>query len=264
MKNWRLIGLSVNDAFMNMAVDETILKARILNKVPDTLRFYRWLPSAVSIGYFQDVENEVDLEACRLHGVDVVRRPTGGGAVYHDSEGEITYSVTVDKQTLGTSDSLLIYHKLCNGIIKALGKLGAQANFDSGTPTRCPNILIKDKKVSGSAQLRRRGVVLQHGTILMDLDLEKMFTFLRVPWAKTMEQVLPVARRKHTSIHLAVNPKISRDDILKALVQGFSEALDAQFTEGSLTPFETGMAERLYKKYFSDEWNLHRRFDGKI
>ncbi len=249
---------------MNMAVDEAILKARIKNKVPNTLRFYRWLPSAVSIGYAQDPAKEADLEACKAYGVDVVRRPTGGGAVYHDSEGEITYSVTVDKQTLGTSDPLLIYHKLCNGIIKALGKLGAQANFDSGTPTRCPNILIADKKVSGSAQLRRRGVILQHGTILMDLDLKKMFTFLKVPWAKTIEQVIPVARRKHTSIHLAVNPKVSMDDTLKALTQGFSEALKAHFNESSLTPYEKETAERLYKKYRSDEWNFHRRFNGTL
>jgi len=249
---------------MNMAVDEAILMARIRGKAPNTLRFYRWLPSAVSIGYAQDPVNEADLEACRLHGVDVVRRPTGGGAVYHDSEGEITYSVTVNQQTLGTSDPLLTYHKLCNGIIKALDKLGAQANFDSGTPTRCPNILIKDKKVSGSAQLRRRGVILQHGTVLIDLDFQKMFTFLRVPWAKSIEQIIPVARRKLTSIHLAVNPEVSIDTFHEALVQGFSEALDAQFTKGSLTPFEKDLAEKLYKKYCSPEWNLHRSFSEKI
>jgi lipoate-protein ligase A len=246
---------------MNMAVDEAILEARILNKVPNTLRFYRWLPSAVSIGYAQDPAKEADLEACKVHGVDVVRRPTGGGAVYHDSEGEITYSVTVDEQTLGSSDQLLIYNKLCSGIIKALGKLGAQANFDEGTSTRCPNILLTDKKVSGSAQLRRRGVILQHGTILMDLDFQKMFTFLKVPWARNIEQVIPVMRRKLTSIHLAVNPKTSENEILEALAQGFSEALNAEFTEASLTSLETETAKRLYKKYRSDGWNSHRRFD---
>jgi len=264
LKNWRLLGLGVHDAFMNMAVDEAILEARILNKVPNTLRFYRWLPSAVSIGYAQDPAKEAHLEACKAHGVDVVRRPTGGGSVYHDSEGEITYSVTVDEKTLGIFDPLLIYNKLCSGIIKALGKLGAQANFDKGTPTRCPNILITDKKVSGSAQLRRRGVILQHGTILMDLDFQKMFTFLKVPWAQSTEQVIPVARRKLTSVRLAVNPKASMDNILKALTQGFSEALGAEFTKGSLTSFETETAKRLYQKYRSDEWNFHRRFDGDI
>jgi lipoate-protein ligase A len=246
---------------MNMAVDEAILKARISNNVPNTLRFYRWLPSAVSIGYAQDPAKEANLEACKAHGVDVVRRPTGGGAVYHDSEGEITYSVTVDQQTLGASDPLLIYNKLCSGIIKALDKLGAQANFDKGTPTRCPNILIADKKVSGSAQLRRKNVILQHGTILMDLNFQRMFTFLRVPWAETIDQILPVARRKLTSVHIAVNPKASMDVILNALTQGFSEALDANFTEGSLTPFETETAKSLYKKYHSSMWNLNRRFD---
>ena len=78
---------------MNMAVDEAILRCRAANSVPNTLRFYRWKPSAVSIGRFQKLENEVNLKNCAKLGVDTVRRISGGGTVFHDSEGEVTYSV---------------------------------------------------------------------------------------------------------------------------------------------------------------------------
>ncbi|MHA1710939.1 MAG: lipoate--protein ligase family protein, partial [Candidatus Freyarchaeota archaeon] len=115
MGAWRLLELEVNDAFMNMAVDEAILVARISGRAPNTLRFYRWNPSTVSIGRFQDVFSVVNVESCRQHGVDIVRRITGGGAVYHDHDGEITYSVVVDKKSFGFSDVIRTYNMICNG-----------------------------------------------------------------------------------------------------------------------------------------------------
>lgn len=243
---------------MNMSIDEAIMTARIVGAVPNTLRLYRWMPSAVSIGYFQDIRNEVNLEACRAHEVDVVRRPTGGGAVYHDSEGEVTYGIAVDEKSLGAPDATSMYRVLCGGLIHALNILGVEANFDSGSPRRCPNILVSGQKISGSAQLRRRGVTLQHGTVLIDLDLEKMFTFLRVPWAKSINEIIKIASKKHTSIHLAVDSEVSVDEVCEALIQGFEEALQTRFAKEDLTPYEIETALKLYRKYRSDEWNMHR------
>ncbi len=259
MGDWRLIGLKVHDAYMNMAVDEAILTARIEDRVPNTLRFYRWRPSAVSIGYFQDAEKEANLEACRNHGVDVVRRPTGGGAVYHDFEGEITYSIIANEKDLGVSGAVTRYQKLCGGIIYALGRLGVRAEFSSGSPRQCPNILVSGKKISGNAQLRRRGVILQHGTVLVSLNLEEMFTFLRVPWAKSVGEVVKVAERKHTSLRQVLNSEISFEAVSEALIQGFGRTLKAQFIQGELTPLEVETTEKLCGKYRSDEWNLHRK-----
>jgi len=259
MGGWRLLGLGVHDAFMNMAVDEAILTARIEDRVPNTLRLYRWRPSAVSIGYFQDAEKEANLEACRNSGVDVVRRPTGGGAVYHAFEGEITYSIIVNERDLGLPDTVAGYQKLCGGIIYALDRLGVKAEFSSGSSRECPNILVAGRKISGNAQLRRRGTILQHGTVLANLNLEEMFTFLRVPWAKSLREVVQVAERKHTSLRQVLNSEISFDAVSEALIQGFGKALQAQFVQGELTPFEAETAEKLYGKYRSDEWNLHRK-----
>ena len=91
MTSWRLIDLGIYDGYMNMAIDEAILQARIEEKVPNTFRLYRWRPSCASIGKNQSMEHEVDTETCKKLGVDYVRRITGGGAVYHDYLGEITY-----------------------------------------------------------------------------------------------------------------------------------------------------------------------------
>ena len=98
MTNWRLINLATHDAFSNMAIDEAILNARLRNEVPNTLRFYRWKPSTVSIGKNQSISTEANIYECEKAGVDIVRRITGGGAVYHDYEGEITYSIIVKQE----------------------------------------------------------------------------------------------------------------------------------------------------------------------
>jgi lipoate-protein ligase A len=259
MDAWRLLGLRVQDAFMNMAVDEAILTARIEDVVSNTLRLYRWRPSAVSVGYFQDAGKEANLEACRNSGVDVVRRPTGGGAVYHAFEGEITYSIIVNERDLGVSGAVTKYQKLCGGIIYALGCLGVRAEFSSGSPRECPNILVSGRKISGNAQLRRRGVILQHGTVLVDLNLVEMFTFLRVPWAKSVGEVVQIAEKKHISLRQVLNSEISFDTVSEALIQGFGKTLETQFIQGELTPSEVETAEKLYGKYRSDEWNLHRK-----
>jgi len=92
-ETWRLIDMRIEDAPTQMAIDEAIAMARLKENTPNTVRLYRWSPSAVSIGYFQSIEKEVNLPACEEHGVDVIRRITGGGAVYHDYNGEITYSL---------------------------------------------------------------------------------------------------------------------------------------------------------------------------
>ena len=246
---------------MNMAIDEAIFRARIEGLAPNTVRFYRWLPSAVSIGRFQKVENEVYIENCRRCGVDIVRRISGGGTVYHDSEGEITYSVVADKRSLGTQDVAVIYRKICSGLIEALKILGLKADFSPGSERQCPNIVVKGKKISGSAQAHSGNVVLQHGTLLLDVDLNRMFTLLRVPWAKSVADVICVAQNKLTSLRheLGFKPKI--EDVCSALVSGFKTALKIEVSEESLSNYEVNLAEKLRReKYSSDKWN----FESKI
>jgi lipoate-protein ligase A len=259
MSTWRLLKLKTADAFTNMAIDEAIMKAKIEERVPNTLRFYQWKPSAVSIGRFQTLTNEVHIENCKAHKVDVVRRITGGGAVYHDSNGEITYSVITKTADLGCSDldMLSAYQKICNGLNEAVKILGAKAEFRPPDPKRCPNLTINGKKISGNAQSCKRGVLLQHGTFLLDIDHGKMFTFLKVPWAKTLDDVLKVSQRKLTSARQELEAQFTTEEAYQALVKGFEKVLNVKLVEEELTEYENKLAEELRRKRFAtEEWTF--------
>jgi len=260
MTIWRLLEIEVGNAFMNMAVDEAILCSRIEGRVPNTLRLFRWNPSAVSFGRFQNIHSVVNLEECAKKRVNVVRRITGGGAVYHDSKDEVTYSVIVKGEDLETEDVVEAYRCICAGIIETARLLGLKAEFEKGSVNRCPNITVGARKISGSAQANRKGVILQHGTLLINVDLKKMFTFLKFPWKKNNVDMVSVARKKITSITDELDFSVSLDQIRRTLLEGFEEALGVRFAKGALTEGELILARALAEKKFgTQEWN----FEGK-
>jgi lipoate-protein ligase A len=264
LSTWRLIKIQTHNAFMNMAIDEAILTARIENRVPNTLRLYRWKASAVSIGKFQKVGNEIRVENCRKYGVNIVRRITGGGAVYHESDNEITYSAVFRKEDFETEDISAIYAKIYAGLSEAVEILGAKSDFNEGNTKACPNLTISGRKMSGSAQCHKQGVVLQHGTVLVKVNLERMFSYLRVPWAETTAEVVNVAKNKITSIEAELGEEISHDRIQQALVEGFQRKLKADFEIDNLTCYESNLARRLCgSKYSTDRWNLTGQANGE-
>ena len=125
-KEWRILPFGKAGAVENMAVDEAVFRASIHKKAPPTLRFYGWRVPALSIGYFQDYGKEVDREACRKFGVDIVRRPTGGKAVLH--EQELTYAVIAGADSpLFPPDILKTYRVISGCIAKGLAKVGIRA-----------------------------------------------------------------------------------------------------------------------------------------
>ena len=259
MDTWRLLPLETNNAAMNMAIDEAILTARIAGQVPNTLRFYRWQPSAVSVGKNQNPENEIYLDACKRLGVDVVRRISGGGTVYHDFEGEVTYSAVAKTSDMGTADITTVYVKIYEAITDALRLLGIAADFSGGDAKNCPNLTVNGKKISGSSQTVTRGVVLQHGTVLRSVDLQKMFQLLKLKNA-SCTQAADIAKRKITSIQNELGHAVMPETIANALAQGFRAILKIQLEPGELTTSEVERAQKLYKeKYTTKEWN----FGGK-
>jgi lipoate-protein ligase A len=266
MNTWRIIKLETHNAFMNMAIDEAILHERVNKKVPNTLRFYRWKPSAVSIGRFQKTLNEVNVENCSKLGIDIVRRISGGGTVFHDSEGEVTYSVVAKIEDMGSKDIAEVYSKVYAAISEALRMIGITADYSPGDSKNCPNLTVNGKKISGSAQANKSGIVLQHGTLLLNVDLPRMFTLLRVPWANSCMQVVNVAKRKITSATGELGHSVTPETAANAIAHGFTVALNMQVVEnvqsvaGELTHQEQELAEKLYKeKYSNKEWN----FEGK-
>ena len=259
MNRWRLLKPQTADAYTNMAVDGAIMKARIENRAPNTLRFYTWTPSAVSIGRFQKLADEVHVENCKKHGVDIVRRISGGGAVYHDKEGEITYSIVAKLSDIGCADldMLSAYQKICSGLNEAVKILGAKAEYRPPDPKRCPNLAISGKKISGNAQSFKKGVLLQHGTFLLDIDHTKMFTFLRVSWAKTLDDVLVVSKRKLTSARQELGSNFSTQEARQALIDGFKKALNIELVEEELSEYEQKLAEKMRKERFvTEEWTF--------
>ncbi len=253
--DWRLLEFSANNAAMNMAIDEAILTTCSKKQSPNTIRFYRWNPSAVSIGFFQSVEAEVNLDVCKAEGVDVVRRITGGGAVFHDSLGEVTYSLIAGEDELSIpKDIIRSYEVICGGIISGLQSLGVDASFHAVN-----DIMVGGKKISGNAQTRRLGVVLQHGTILVDADLEKMFNLLRVSDEKIRDKMIVSAQQRVTTLKKELSKKPSLEDVAESLERGFEKALNLRLANGSLTKEEITLAEDLSKgKYSNPEWIFRR------
>lgn len=250
MTRWRLIDLSANTAAINMALDEAIGDAVKRKESLPTIRLYKWQPSAVSIGYFQSLNDEVDVELCRKLGVDFVRRKTGGGAVYHDSDGEITYSVIAPEQLFpkGITES---YHVICGWIVDALKRLGIAAEFKP-----INDIIVGGKKISGNAQTRRNGILLQHGTILYKLDVATMFSLLKVPKEKISDKFIADVKQRVTSA-TDLNPSITEEQLKEALVAAFTNGKD--FEIGKCSETEMAAAAKLSRqRYSADEWNFMR------
>lgn len=246
---WRVIPLSVNDCATNMAVDEAVQESVALGG-PPTIRFYRWNPSAVSIGYFQCLHDEVDVEKCNAKGIGIVRRRTGGGAVFHDFNGEITYSI-IAPGSFYSKDISKSYVEICSMIVNGLKRIGIESQFHP-----INDILVGQQKISGNAQTRRGGVLLQHGTVLYDCDVDLMFDVLKVKDLKIRDKIIS-----------NVKERIIRVRDLKSSIPlvGVYDALLASFTEGKewelaeLTDSEKKRTEELVKeKYRSSGWTARR------
>lgn len=251
---WRLIDMRIENAPTQMAIDEAIAIARLRFNTPNTIRLYRWNPSGVSIGYFQSIEKEVNLPNCDKYGVDVIRRITGGGAVYHDYNGEITYSlVAPENDPKMPRDIMESYEVICSAIINGLKHIGVDSEFK---PVN--DIIAGGKKISGNAQTRRHGVVLQHGTVLFDSDIHRMFEVLRVSEAKISDKLIKAVEDRVTNIKRYLGTDITFVDVHDALIQGFEETFDIELVAGKLTKEENELVKRLYEKYSSKEWVYQR------
>lgn len=269
-RRWRLIDTGFRSAAANMAIDEAILRAHGRGEVPPTLRFYGWEPAAVSIGYFQSAEREIDLEAVRRGGYGYVRRPTGGRLIFHHRE--LTYSVVIRQEYLPGS-VIETYRELSQGLLAGLRILGAQPELAAGErdprrqdpggfhtacfdSTSAYELTVDGRKVAGSAQTRMGGVILQHGSIPLELDVELLFSLMRVPEG-ARDRLMARFRSRAAGLREVLGRPVSFEEARDAFVRGFAEALGLTLVEGSLTPAEEAeAAELMREKYGSDQWNL--------
>jgi len=249
-EEWRVLNSGFHNAFTNMAIDEAILREVSEGKVPPTVRFYSWKPRAISLGYFQSLHEEVDLEQCQRHGVDVVRRITGGGAVFHDQE--LTYSIVVSESHREIPKNIMkSYQRICGAVIKGLRHLDIK-----GVYAPINDILVDGRKISGNAQTRKQGTVLQHGTILMDVDVDTMFSLLKVPNEKLKDKLITDVKQRVTSLQHILGKPIPYEQVASAMKDGFEEEFDVSLVEGTLTENELILAHEIERKRFSQPaWN---------
>jgi lipoate-protein ligase A len=245
--DWRLIDSKLITPEESCSRDEAILESRIKDLVPNTLHLYRRNIPSVSLGYFQKICDAVDLDFCRSRNIRILRRMSGGSAIYTDSK-QLIYAVII-KDDLGSVPES--YKKICEAVILGLGFVGINAEFKP-----INDILVGGKKISGSAQLRRQGTILQHGTLLIDEDFETMFKALKVPESKFKPMGLKHPVQKMASLKTeGFNHEM--DALKDAIARGFSEYFGVGIKKGGLTKAERKLVKDLKaKKYGNDDWNL--------
>lgn len=241
-KQIRVLETGRNPGAWNMALDEALLTNLVDHDTP-ILRLYGWQPPCVSIGYFQSMEEEVDVLKCSNMGVDVVRRITGGGAVLH--EFELTYTFITKNYPANILES---YELICEPVVLCLNRLGYKAKY---VPLN--DIVVDNKKVSGNAQTRKNNTLLQHGTILLSVDIEKMFSMLKVPSEKIKDKMIKDVKARVTGINR------SFEEVATNLKQSFAEIFGAQIIKDALSGKEKQDTEKLViEKYSSRQWNWRK------
>ncbi|MCS0786755.1 lipoate--protein ligase family protein [Cytobacillus firmus] len=273
---WRFIDSGEGSPSFNMALDEALLDWNSEGKMPPVIRFYGWNPATLSIGYFQKVEKEIDIEAVKLHGLGFVRRPTGGRGVLH--EHELTYSVIVPEAHPEMPNTVTeAYRVISEGILKGFHGLGMEAYFavpktaeerDSLKNPRSAvcfdapswyELVVEGRKVAGSAQTRQKGVILQHGSILLDLDEDKLFSLFKYPNDRVKERMQKAFKNKAVAINELTTEKITLDQAKTAFKKGFEEGLNIELEPYKLTDEEMAYVQKIAKeRYESDDWNYKR------
>lgn len=273
-QRWRFLHSPAQDAATNMAIDEAIMLMHSEGKVPPTLRFYTWQPAALSIGYFQRVEKEIDLAAVEQNGLDLVRRMTGGRAVLHDQE--LTYSLIMSEgmqeKRISVTES---YRALSLGLLYGFQSLGLQAQFAPPLEKHSSNsgsrsavcfdspsayeLVVAGRKVAGSAQIRKQGVILQHGSILLNIDLELLFQLFHYRNEEEREAAKQLFQQKAVAINQLRAAPVSMGEVMDAFRQGFARGLAVELVEGELTNEEIELTKQLAAtKYTQPEWNFRR------
>ncbi len=253
---WRSIPEQRLSGPMTMALDEIAAKTAVEDGVR-TVRVYTWDPATLSLGYGQDPDS-VDWEYCDQAGIDVTRRQTGGGGIYHDTDGDISYSIVLPAEEV-PGDLMETYELLCEPIFDAFERMGVCAAFaDREYPEihrpacylraidPAHDILVDGQKISGNAQYRQRNAVIQHGSLSFDLTPEHHLGVFSTPDTtpeQFHERVTGIRERADISRETAI-------DCLESALREWADADDGGWSKAELDD-ATALVDR---KYGSDTW----------
>jgi lipoate-protein ligase A len=264
---YRFLNTGTQEAALNMAIDEAVLLRHLEGQAPPTLRVFRWTQPSISLGRFQQVEREINLERCEQEGIALVRRPTGGRAVYHLDE--FTYSFVSGRAYGIPAGIVAAYAYLAQGLIAALAQMGVHAELSEGRVSKQPSaacfasstqadLTSGGFKLIGSAQVWKEDALLQQGSLPIDDRSTEFYALLRFPDEDARAQALARYREMTTPLHTFA-PSVTWDEIARAFRAGFSKALQVDFQPGELTDEEWELARRLAEeKYSKLSWRVEK------
>lgn len=262
MERWRLIRSSPLRGGMNMAVDDVLLDEVASGRSAPVLRLYRWNSPTLTLGYGQRVEGRVDTATCRELGIEVVRRPTGGRAVLHDREA--TYAVISPERTTVFPGGVIGNYRVIAGVLESVvqsfglapefapvrGKGGGEGTNCFLAPSAC-ELLLQGRKMTGSAQRRSAGAFLQHGSIPVEMDLERLHRVLSPGVPHPSQGIQELASRIGWLNRWLPEPVTIRQ-VEERLIAAFACCLGIAFTEEDLSSAEWGRARLLAKETYTN------------
>lgn len=271
MNEWRYIRFKQYDAAGNMAIDEAILREnqRRGRDARPTLRLYGWEKPSISLGYFQNVATEINVGFCTNNNIPIVRRPTGGKAVLHYND--LTYAVIArEDHSLFPEGLLGTYRVISRCIAAGLEKLGVRADmlqegrssehadlnaFCFSVPSQY-ELLVGKRKICGSAQVRSKGVFLQHGSLLMTFDPVQTCRAL-LPSEGAVSVKAAKLQRHVTSLYECTERSHAYTDVCSIFKEAFEESFGIRLIEGVLTEEEERIKQQLLeRKYRTRRWNM--------
>lgn len=258
-EKWGFLDTGHLDAATNMALDEKLLHWHRMGEIPPTLRFYGWSSPTLSVGYFQKTENTIDFQALERHQCQFVRRITGGSAVLHDDE--LTYSIVISEDHPWIPKSVRkAYYILSKGIIEGYHQLGIYPEYAIPEKVRDKKgtavcfeepayyeMVVDGKKISGNAQVRKEGVLLQHGSIPMSMDEDMLFDLFVYPSERVRQRQQAAFKKKAITINQITNKKHSFEELKHAFFAGFQIGLNISLEPYSLSPTQWQEVEQLAK-----------------
>jgi lipoate-protein ligase A len=240
---FRIIDTGIREGRANIAFDPALIELRQQGKVPDTIRFMRFPPTAL-IGRHQDLSREVNLDYCAEDGVGIVRRVTGGGAIYLD-EGQLGWELVFHRASLGIPNLPDLAAAICNAAAAGLRSLGVNAKFRPRN-----DIEVVGRKISGRGGFFDGDFLIYQGTVLVDMNPAQMVRALNIPAAKVAKHDLDSAEQRVVTLKELLGDDLPDDTTLKAaLIKGFTEGLGITAKPGDITADE----ESLAKQYLDEE-----------
>ena len=245
----RIIDTGVRSARANVAFDQALIEARNAARVPETIRFLRFRPSAL-VGLHQMLSHEVRLEYCRAHGIEVGRRITGGGGLYLD-EGQLCWELVLERRRFG-ADLAGAAARICAAAAAGLRRLGVAAEFRPRN-----DIEVHGRKISGTGGVFDGATLFFQGTLLVEFDPARMIEVLKVPVEKLARRDLDDARRRVTSLVELLGRVPPEAEIQAALLEGFREHLGLEPERGVPSEYEEALARRLHDAEFGTDQFVH-------